>query len=54
MRESKAELAGEMSGHLFFKYRWYGFDDSLYSACRLLEWVSQSDVGPPTVFSEPR
>ncbi len=31
-----------MSGHLFFKDRWYGFDDALYSACRLLEIISQS------------
>lgn len=44
MKESKAALAGEMSGHLFFKDRWYGFDDALYSACRLLEIVSQSPL----------
>ena len=42
MTESNAALAGEMSGHLFFKDRWYGFDDALYSACRLLELISQS------------
>ena len=42
MKESNAALAGEMSGHLFFKDRWYGFDDALYSACRLLESMSQS------------
>jgi phosphomannomutase len=42
MKEEKAELAGEMSGHLFFKDRWYGFDDALYSACRLLEILSAS------------
>ncbi len=42
MKEEKAALAGEMSGHLFFKERWYGFDDALYSACRLLEILSQS------------
>lgn len=42
MREQQAQLAGEMSGHLFFNDRWYGFDDALYSACRLLEYVSQS------------
>jgi phosphomannomutase len=41
MKEEKAALAGEMSGHIFFKDRWYGFDDALYSACRLLEIVSQ-------------
>lgn len=42
MRQEKAALAGEMSGHLFFKDRWYGFDDALYSACRLLEILSTS------------
>jgi phosphomannomutase len=42
MKQSQAALAGEMSGHLFFKHRWYGFDDALYSACRLLEIMSQS------------
>lgn len=44
MREEKALLAGEMSGHLFFKDRWYGFDDALYSACRLLELISASSL----------
>jgi phosphomannomutase len=39
MREEQAVLAGEMSGHLFFKDRWFGFDDALYSACRLLEII---------------
>lgn len=42
MKQAQAALAGEMSGHLFFKDRWYGFDDALYSACRLLEIISQS------------
>jgi phosphomannomutase len=42
MKDEKAALAGEMSGHLFFKERWYGFDDALYSACRLLEILSKS------------
>lgn len=37
MKESGALLAGEMSGHIFFKERWYGFDDGLYSAARLVE-----------------
>ena len=37
MQEMDAPLAGEMSGHIFFKDRWFGFDDALYSACRLLE-----------------
>ncbi|WP_028389190.1 phosphomannomutase/phosphoglucomutase [Legionella fairfieldensis] len=43
MKEEQAALAGEMSGHLFFKDRWYGFDDALYSACRLLEIISASE-----------
>jgi phosphomannomutase / phosphoglucomutase len=42
MKETHAELAGEMSGHIFFADRWYGFDDALYSACRLMEIVARS------------
>src|SRR5512146_3315846 len=42
MKETGAPLAGEMSGHSFFKHRWYGFDDALYAAVRLIEAVSQS------------
>jgi phosphomannomutase len=42
MKETGAPLAGEMSGHVFFKHRWYGFDDALYAAIRLIEAVSQS------------
>jgi len=41
MRETGALLAGEMSGHIFFKERWLGFDDALYSGARLLEIISQ-------------
>lgn len=44
MKEQQAALAGEMSGHLFFKDRWYGFDDALYGACRLLEIISASSL----------
>jgi phosphomannomutase/phosphoglucomutase len=45
MRESGALLAGEMSGHIFFKDRWYGFDDGLYAGARLLEYLSkQADI----------
>ena len=40
LRETGAPLAGEMSGHMFFKERWYGFDDGLYTAARLLEILS--------------
>jgi phosphomannomutase/phosphoglucomutase len=42
MKEAHAELAGEMSGHIFFADRYYGFDDALYAACRLMEIVAQS------------
>jgi phosphomannomutase/phosphoglucomutase len=42
MRETGAQLAGEMSGHVFFKERWYGFDDGLYAGARLLEILSRS------------
>jgi phosphomannomutase len=42
MKETAAPLAGEMSGHIFFKHRWYGFDDALYAAVRLIEAVSAS------------
>ena len=41
MKESGALLAGEMSGHIFFKERWYGFDDGLYAGARLLEYLSR-------------
>jgi phosphomannomutase / phosphoglucomutase len=40
MVQKKAQLAGEMSGHIFFKHRWYGFDDAIYSAARLLEIIA--------------
>ncbi|MEO7603207.1 MAG: phosphomannomutase, partial [Sphingomicrobium sp.] len=40
MKQTGAPLAGEMSGHIFFKHRWYGFDDALYAALRLIEAVS--------------
>jgi phosphomannomutase/phosphoglucomutase len=43
LKETKAPLAGEMSGHVFFNDRWYGFDDGLYAAARLLEILSRSD-----------
>jgi len=42
MKETQAPLAGEMSGHIFFKHRWYGFDDALYAAVRLIEAVARS------------
>ena len=60
MKEEKAELAGEMSGHIFFADRYFGYDDAIYASCRLLEILTQtgkkisdllSDV-PPT-YSTP-
>ncbi len=42
MKETGAPLAGEMSGHIFFKHRWYGFDDALYASVRLIEAVNES------------
>lgn len=43
MRETGAPLGGEMSGHIFFKDRWYGFDDGLYAGARMLELLSRLD-----------
>lgn len=43
LKETQAPLAGEMSGHIFFNDRWYGFDDGLYTAARLLEILSRVD-----------
>ncbi|MEN6609071.1 MAG: phosphomannomutase/phosphoglucomutase [Bryobacteraceae bacterium] len=60
MKESHAELAGEMSGHIFFADRYYGFDDALYASCRLLEIVAASGkplsaqlAGLPKMVSTP-
>jgi phosphomannomutase/phosphoglucomutase len=60
MKETNAALAGEMSGHIFFADRFYGFDDATYAACRVLEILSKTDKPlselladlPPT-FSTP-
>ncbi|GAB1595222.1 phosphomannomutase/phosphoglucomutase [Lysobacter claricitrinus] len=46
MRETDAELAGEMSGHFFFKERWYGFDDGIYAAARLMEILATQPRTP--------
>jgi len=59
MRELNSPLGGEMSGHIFFKERWFGFDDGTYAGCRLLEIVSKvADSNAllhalPTSFSTP-
>ena len=53
MRETGAELAGEMSGHFFFKERWFGFDDGIYAAARLLEILAGDLQGrsPQEIFA---
>ncbi|NWD76652.1 phosphomannomutase/phosphoglucomutase [Pseudomonas gingeri] len=51
MKESGALLAGEMSGHIFFKERWFGFDDGIYSAARLLEILSQEKSSAEDLFA---
>jgi phosphomannomutase len=59
LKEEGAPLAGEMSGHIFFNERWYGFDDAMYTAARMLEILSRSADpsavlnGLPTSFSTP-
>ncbi len=59
MKEINSPLGGEMSGHIFFKERWYGFDDGTYAGARLLEIVSRSPDASavlnalPTSFSTP-
>ena len=52
MRETQAELAGEMSGHFFFKERWYGFDDGMYAGCRLLEVIAAEGRSADEIFDE--
>ncbi|MBX3725040.1 MAG: phosphomannomutase/phosphoglucomutase [Xanthomonadales bacterium] len=51
MREVQAPLAGEMSGHFFFKERWYGFDDGLYAGARLLELLARRPESPSRVLA---
>ena len=50
MKETGALLAGEMSGHIFFKERWFGFDDAMYTAARLLEILAADRRGVAEVF----
>ncbi|NVK29369.1 MAG: phosphomannomutase/phosphoglucomutase [Gammaproteobacteria bacterium] len=51
LADLKAPLAGEMSGHIFFKERWYGFDDALYVAARLLEIFSKRSESVAEIFA---
>jgi len=53
MRETGALLAGEMSGHVFFKERWYGFDDGLYAGARLLEYLARQPDLDATLHNLP-
>ena len=52
MKETGALLAGEMSGHIFFKERWFGFDDGLYAAARMLEILSADQRPVSKIFDE--
>ncbi len=52
MKKTGALLAGEMSGHFFFKERWFGFDDGMYAAARLLEILGAQDQPASRVFAE--
>ena len=52
IKETGAELGGEMSGHIFFNERWYGFDDALYTGARLLEIISKNDDSCAEIFSK--
>lgn len=52
LKETGAMLAGEMSGHIFFNDRWYGFDDALYAASRLVEILSTDSRNSAEVFAD--
>jgi phosphomannomutase/phosphoglucomutase len=52
LKETGALLAGELSGHVFFEERWYGFDDALYASARLLEILAEDRRSPGEVFAE--
>jgi len=52
IKETNAALAGEMSGHFFFNERWFGFDDGIYAAARLLEIIDQEDRPAQEIFDE--
>jgi len=50
LKETGAALAGEMSGHIFFKERWFGFDDGVYAGARLIELLSKMSESPQAIF----
>ena len=50
LKETNAALAGEMSGHIFFNERWFGFDDGVYAGARLIELLAKQDGTPQIIF----
>src|SRR5690625_5828207 len=54
MAQTGAPLAGEMSGHIFFAERWFGFDDGLYTGARLLEILARSDQPEAVLTALPK
>jgi phosphomannomutase/phosphoglucomutase len=52
MKETQAAVAGEMSGHIFFADRYFGYDDAIYSSCRLVEILSKSDMPLSDMLSD--
>ena len=52
LKASGAALAGEMSGHIFFKERWFGFDDGVYAGARLIELLAKQDRTPQAIFDD--
>jgi phosphomannomutase / phosphoglucomutase len=52
MKEEGALLAGEMSGHIFYKHRWYGFDDAIYTSARLLEILSHTEASVSDLLAD--
>lgn len=52
LKETQAAIAGEMSGHIFFKDRWYGFDDAIYAGARLLQILADSGIDSSSLFDQ--
>lgn len=52
LKETGGDLAGEMSGHIFFKHRFYGFDDAVYASCRFAEIMSSTDVPASSLLND--
>lgn len=50
LKETGAAIAGEMSGHIFFRERWFGFDDGVYAGARLIELLSKQSQSPQEIF----